>query len=578
MNTDIAEAVFETAAVWFPINDLKPWDQNPRFNQAAINLVAESISNFGFTSPIVARKADNTIIAGHTRWEAAKKIGLDRVAVRFVDLDPAKAKLLAIADNKLGEYADWDQGLLSEVLMDLNEEGLDLAMTGFNPEELSDLLDFDFEEEESNDDDYDFSEDDFIPTEYEPMFEDGTQKVVGNHKIICGDCVSVLKDMPDNSVDAICCDPPYGIDFMNRKWDASVPQNEWADECYRVLKPGGHLIAFAATRTIHRLTTIVENSNFEIRDMITWNYESGFPKSMAIDKAIDKHFGAERRVVGKQKLTGTAKPMKGGKGHGAAKTTSAIDGYEREHEAYMDITEASTPEARKWVGWGTALKPSYEPAVLARKPISEKSVAENVLKWGTGGINVDDCRFSYGDECWIGKNKGTYSYENGVGGQSFKHSMKNRVGEDYTEYEGEDEFRTSQYYSHPKGRFPANTFLCKKANQTERDAGCENIKGQYSHEITNRKEGSAGANHPRAGRKGREELKNFHPTVKPVKLMNWLVKMITPYDGVVVDTFCGSGTTLVAAEIAGVKSIGIEMNPEYCDIIYARIKSAVQDD
>jgi DNA modification methylase len=567
----------ESAAVWLDIDQLIPWDQNPRFNDGAIDKVAISIKRFGFASPIIARKEDNTIIAGHTRWEAAKTLGLDRVPVRFMDLDPSDAKLLAIADNKLGEYAEWDNELLSEILEDLNEEGLDLEFSGFTEDELSEFLDIEFSEEDEDEDPY-MGDGDSIPTDYESFFKEGMEKKVGKHRIICSDCVVALKSMPDNSVDAICCDPPYGIDFMNRKWDSSVPQNEWADECYRVLKPGGHLIAFAATRTIHRLTTIVENSNFEIRDMITWNYESGFPKSMAIDKAIDKHFGAERKVVGKQKLTGTAKPMKGKKGHAAAKTTSAMDSYEREDVAYMDITEASTPEAKKMVGWGTALKPSYEPAVLARKPISEKSIAENVLKWGTGGINIDKCRFSYGDDCWIGKNKDSYSYENGVGGQSFKHSMKNRVGEDYNPYAGEDDFRSSEYKSHPKGRFPANTFLCKKANQSERDKGCDDLKGKQSYEITNRKKGSAGSVHPRSGRGGKSELKNFHPTVKPVKLMNWLVNMITPEGGTVVDTFCGSGTTLVAAEIAGVSSIGIEMNPEYCDIIHARLKSAVIDD
>ena len=564
----------ESAAVWLDIDDLIPWDQNPRFNDGAIGKVAESIKRFGFASPIIARKADNTIIAGHTRWEAAKKIGLDRVPVRFMDLDPSDAKLLAIADNKLGEYAEWDGELLSEILGDLNDDGLDLASTGFTEEELSEFLDPDFfGDADSDDDSYDdFDGMDSVPSKYESIFKDGMIKDVGRHKIMCGDCVEVLKTMPDNSVDAICCDPPYGIDFMNRKWDKDVPQNEWAEQCYRVLKPGGHLIAFAATRTIHRLTTVVESANFEIRDMITWNYESGFPKSMDLSLAIDKHLGGERKVIGKQKLTGTAKPMKGGKGHAAAKTTSALESYEREEVAYRDITAPATEEAKRLSGWGTALKPSYEPACLARKPISEKTLVENVLKWGTGGLNIDRCRFSYGDDCWIGKNKGTYAYNNGCGGSSFKENLKSRVDEEFERSEADENYRQQEYLSHPDGRFPANTFMCKKANQSERDKGCEDLHGKQSHEITNRKKGSAGSVHPRSGRGGKTELKNFHPTVKPVKLMNWLVKLICPQDGVVIDTFCGSGTTMVAAEIAGIQSIGIEKNPEYCDIIYARVK------
>jgi len=556
------ESKDEVAAVWVPIDKVLAWDKNPRKNDHAVKGVMESIKRFGFASPIIARKEDNMVIAGHTRLKAAKRLGLDRVPVRFLDLDPADAKMLAIADNKLGEVAEWDESELADILNDLNMEGLDLSFTGFSDDELNGFLDIDFGEEEEGSD-YD-GELDFLPEEVVKEFETGDEAEVGMHKIICGDCVEVLRGMPDNSIDSIVCDPPYGIDFMARKWDSSVPQNDWATEAYRVLKPGGHLIAFAATRTVHRLGTVIESANFEIRDMMHWIYASGFPKTMNIGNEMDKLMGTteQREVIGTQRLTGTAKPANGGKGHAVAKATGAIDNYSRSKQAVtINKTAPASDEAVKWNGWGTALKPACEPAVLARKPLSEKTVAKNILKWGTGALNVDGCRFPFGDECWFGPDNDPYSYPKGMGGGNGNIIITD--SEDAA-------WRKDPFSANDGGRFPANVYHCKKAQKREREEGLEELKKQPSRGAMNTHNGTG----ERVDGAPTPVRANFHPTVKPIKLMRYLVKLVTPPDGVVLDTFCGSGTTLIAAETEGIQSIGVEREPEYCDIIFARLKYA----
>lgn len=194
-----------------------------------------------------------------------------------------------------------------------------------------------------------------------------------------GDCLEVLKTMPDSSVDAVVCDPPYGLSFMGRKWDYDVPEVAVWAECLRVLKPGGHLLAFAGTRTQHRMAVRIEDAGFEIRDMIAWVYGSGFPKSLDVSKAIDKAAGAEREVVGFDPVAAKRTPAVG---------TAAYGDYNGQTG---EVTAPATDAARQWQGWGTALKPALEPITVARKPF-RGTVAENVLKWGTGAINIDECR------------------------------------------------------------------------------------------------------------------------------------------------------------------------------------------
>ena len=192
-------------------------------------------------------------------------------------------------------------------------------------------------------------------------------------EIVNGDSLLVLQLLDDNSVDAIVTDPPYGLAFMGKKWDYDVPSEELWRQCFRVLKAGGHMLCFAGTRTQHRMAVRIEDAGFEIRDMIAWVYGSGFPKSLDVSKAIDKAAGAEREVVGKGISGKTAIwQEQGGMGD-------------------FNITAPATPEAKQWQGWGTALKPAFEPITMARKPLIG-TVAENVLQHGTGAINVDGCR------------------------------------------------------------------------------------------------------------------------------------------------------------------------------------------
>src|SRR5699024_8538347 len=212
-----------------------------------------------------------------------------------------------------------------------------------------------------------------------------------------GDCIETMNAMPPESIDAIVTDPPYGLSFMQAKWDATPPGVQWAEACYRVLKPGGHIAAFGGTRTWHRLAVAIEDAGFEMRDSLAWLYGSGFPKSHDVGKAIDKLAGAEREGVGgARQHTGAGSTMR--------RSAQVQHGHRPEEHEYggmasdtIPITAPATPEAAQWDGWGTALKPAFEPIVLARKPIAEKTVARNVLAHGTGAINVDACRIETDD-------------------------------------------------------------------------------------------------------------------------------------------------------------------------------------
>tara|TARA_Y100000593_G_C4323788_1_gene345517 strand:+ start:3283 stop:4899 length:1617 start_codon:yes stop_codon:yes gene_type:complete len=531
----------EPAAFMVPINELNEWEKNPRVNDAAVDKVAASIRRFGFGAPIVARKEDSVIIAGHTRIKAARTIeGMTHVPVRYLDISIKEAEALALADNKLGEIAVWEDNMLAALLADLSEE--EAVSLGFNEEELEDLLgDIDQLGKPVFEDDLDDL--DRIPEDVKPRTNPGDVVDLGRHKLYCMDNIEVLRSMPDNSIDSIVTDPPYGIDFMNRTWDSSVPGNEWSEECLRVLKPGGHIISFAATRTFHRLVSNLENAGFEVRDTINWLYFSGFPKSLDLSKAIDKHFGVE--PIGK------IKPTLG----------FANNDQWNSLKNQLIMPPATTKEAKQAEGWGTALKPAFEPATLCRKPLSEKSVALNWLKWKTGGLNIDDCRFGYGDPCWVGPN-------DEVGPRS--------IGGYQDQYVG-GKIKNPISTNDPGARWPANIYQCPKASRGEREEGCEDMQKTKAHEITKRKEGSKGALHARSGKTMTGDISNIHPTVKPIKLMRWLVRLVTPPGGTVLDTFLGSGTTMIAAEKEGIRCIGIEREPKYCDIIRARVESAIGD-
>lgn len=391
-------------------------------------------------------------------------------------------------------------------------------------------------------------------------------------ELLHGDCLERLRELSDCSVDACVTDPPYGLSFMGKKWDYDVPMVDVWAEVLRVLKPGGHLLAFAGTRTQHRMAVRIEDAGFEIRDLIAWVYGSGFPKSLDVSKAIDKAAGAEREVVGSRKLTGTARI----KGQAAFGATSG-----RSEEAYQDgseindtlqITAPATPEAQQWAGWGTALKPALEPITVARKPLGG-TVAENVLRHGTGAINVDGCRV--GSEERYNAPAG-----NKAGGNSLNMSavgmLQDAAGRMASGrwpanliHDGSDEV---------VGLFPAQAGAAAPVHRRNGDkfrhsygafAGNIDEAGSTFHADT----GSAARFFycAKASKADREQG-NGHPTVKPTDLMRYLCRLVTPPGGVVLDPFMGSGSTGKAALLEGFRFIGIERDAEYLEIARGRIQ------
>lgn len=377
-------------------------------------------------------------------------------------------------------------------------------------------------------------------------------------RLLLGDCRDMLRTLDDDSIDAIVTDPPYGLAFMGKRWDYDVPSVEIWQECLRVLKPGGHLLAFAGTRTQHRMCVRIEDAGFEIRDMIAWVYGSGFPKSHNVSCAIDKAHGHPNR--------GRAIPT--------ASTYQASD-IEQKNKLTSNPVEAydaKTDAARQWKGWGTALKPALEPITVARKPLVG-TVAENVTTWGTGAINVDGCRVACTDKT------------------KFPKPGYSRHASDSTyQFAGDPRFTTKGDDANPSGRWPANLihdgsdevvglfpgnegrfFYCPKASKRDRDEGLD-LPEATPGEKTNRTDGSAGIN-PYAG--SRAPTRNVHPTVKPTDLMRYLVRLVTPPQGVVLDPFMGSGSTGKAAVLEGFRFVGIEREERYLDIARARITHAV---
>lgn len=416
-----------------------------------------------------------------------------------------------------------------------------------------------------------------------------------------GNNLDILPTIPDATIDAIITDPPYELGFMGKKWDASgiaYSIELWA-ECLRVLKPGGHLLAFGGTRTYHRMTCAIEDAGFEIRDSLHWIYGSGFPKSLDVSKAIDKRGG---NVAGFEQFRDAVKEAMKRNGVSRAALSEALGNHmlshyltagsqpavpnirdyriiretvrlgndwdhlfldEAEREVIgksdstilevapgegrnrppvtLDITAPATDAAKQWEGWGTALKPAHEPIVLARKPLTG-TVAANVLQHGTGALNINACRIPMGDEYDPTKIQRQQHSSGAIDGAFGAASL---IGKEIATYK-------------PGGRWPANVmfdidaanelgpearyFYVAKASRVERNAGLDQ--------------------------------RNTHPTVKPITLMRYLIRLVTPPDGTILDPFAGSGTTLAAAIIEGFYPIGIELTDDYHPIIHARCQHA----
>lgn len=366
-----------------------------------------------------------------------------------------------------------------------------------------------------------------------------------------GDSRDVLKECPDNSIDSVLTDPPYALvsivkrfgkpgsapakgneayqrasaGFMGKQWDTgevAFDPEFWA-ECLRVLKPGGHLLSFGGTRTYHRMACAIEDAGFEIRDMMQWLYGSGFPKSHDVSKGIDKAAGA----------------------------------------------------VREWEGWGTALKPANEPITLARKPLSEKTVAANVLKWGTGAINIDGCRIK--KDKYDRHEYGVNGDEISTAGGKIAFGDRNRI--EYTPSnlgrfpanvitDGSDEVVAAFPETKARGNINPTNKLADSGNRTVYGA----FGGQQNIDMGAGDAGSAARFFYQAKANKRDRAGSKHPTVKPINLLRYLARLITPPGGIILDPFAGSGTTGEAAYMEGFKAILIERETEYQDDIAKRLR------
>jgi site-specific DNA-methyltransferase (adenine-specific) len=497
--------------------------------------------------------------------------------------------------------------------------------------------------------------------------------------VICGNNIDILKKYPDNYFDAIVTDPPYGLSkepnaellmkdwiekgyheitgtgFMGKEWDSFIPQPIFWKEVFRVLKHGGHVLSFFGTRTYDWGVMSMRFAGFEVRDCIQWLYGSGFPKSHNISKAIDKMYGAEREVVGESAYTNMN--IKGKDGFMVNDTEKRIR---------QQITEPSTDQAKEWNGWGSALKPANEPIVLARKPLEKGlTIAENVLKWGTGAINIDGCRVgienrtykgmssnkpdvgTFRDDNWQPKdikvnvngrfpanlilthhpdceckglkkvkpsNGSGKASENGGGFNKgmFGDGTSDNIGGGFTDENGEETIEDWNCVDDcPIKILDEQSGVLKSgAMNSIAKGGKYNVYGTMTERIVTNEASEGGASRffyvAKASKsernKGLDEFyekkpqhdfgtdfgesretrthtntKNFHPTVKPIKLMQYLVRLITPKNGIVLDPFCGSGTTGVACKLEGFEFLGLEQDEEYSKIAAARIDTFVEE-
>lgn len=386
------------------------------------------------------------------------------------------------------------------------------------------------------------------------------------YQVLQGNNIDVLKTFPDNHFDSIVTDPPYGIDFLGKSWDANTGALETYQECLRVLKPGGHILAFSAARTYHHLAITLEQAGFEIRDQIMWIYSSGFPKSQDVGKSIER--GENKR---KDNALGIKRSkIESGPKTNCPKCNKTLNGTNQNtcEELQCDLRDALAPADNAWAGWGTALKPAHEPIALARKPI-RGSIRDNVVKHGVGALNIDATRIPI---------QGTDTRSGGSNGHS-----RLTFGEGITSNEDSH----IAYEANDQGRFPSNVigeiaddyqkyFYCPKVSRRERHIGFDfdtmptivNNNGNPMGQLAGDKNSALKDVEKNTSDKG-----NNHPTVKPIELMKYLIKLVTPPNGIVLDPFNGSGSTGCAAVELGFEYVGIELDPKYVEIAKARIEA-----
>lgn len=399
-------------------------------------------------------------------------------------------------------------------------------------------------------------------------------------KLLLGDCLNKLKELEDNSIDSIVTDPPYGLSFMGKDWDkvkatketqsqvvkglgagmkmTTLADNiefekwvtEWSMECMRVLKPGGYMLAFGGSRMYHRLASGVENAGFEIRDQMMWIYGSGFPKSRDIGKDIEKiKVGGIKNL----KQIGTKQGIKvetGTSGYSYSKEyVPGISMGGKQISGDIPVYEITN----EWGGWGTALKPAHEPIVMARKPLSGKTVGNNVLEWGTGGINIDGSRIPTTDNLGGGATNGSVLDIEGFD-RPWMHDEEKMK-------EFGEKMKQKVEHSQTLGRFPANVIFDEEAGKLLDDQ-YEGVSRFFYCPKTNKSDRSEG---------------NIHPTVKPTDLMLYLIRLVTPKGGTTLDPFMGSGSTGKAAIRGGFDFIGVERDAEYFQIAESRINYEINN-
>lgn len=618
--------------------------ENARIHdEVNINAIMGSLKTFGLQKPIVVSDA-GVVIAGNGTLAAARALGWTEIDAVVTDLSGDEARAFALADNRTAELAKWDELILGKTLSDLMDNGFDLPSIGFDaaflPEvstpahvDVSDVMpegDEPMQEADPPDAMPDPAEGDAEVSELDEIPEVADHEPKPSDRISFGDCLEVLKTMREASVDSVVTDPPAGISFMGKEWDDDKGgRDQWVSwltdvmkECHRVLKPGGHALVWAIPRTSHWTATALENAGFEIRDCVTHLFGSGFPKSMDISKAIDatilhgsSHSRAIKKAIDDRDVVGRKMYADGTGGGGKGVPTPGCSPEQLQHlldagetkgpdgkdiklalQRYAErdaraITAPATDAAKQWQGFGTALKPAAEFWWLVRKPLSEKTVAANVLKHGTGGLNIDGCR--------IGTEERTYTP---------RLTANPNLNDD-----GWAKVGTKADAITVQGRFPANLVLSHNGDcddacsdgcavaELDRQSGFSKsptkvtrgassnpayakfgpvasqiAQGKYNgpYEVPLGYGDSGGASrffYIAKASKRDKGAGNIHPTVKPYRLMSYLIRLITPPRGIVLDPFMGSGSTGVAALRDGFDFRGIEKERAYYNIAWQRI-------
>ena len=388
-----------------------------------------------------------------------------------------------------------------------------------------------------------------------------------------GDALEVLPTLETDSFDAVVTDPPYGLAFMGREWDRLTADwhEAWAVECLRLVKPGGHLLAFGGSRTFHRLACAIEDAGFEIRDTISWLYGSGFPKSLDVSKAIDRAAGVEREVIGES--PSYARALKPG-------ASTYVGEFERVGPESVPVTAPATEEARRWQGWGTALKPAWEPIVVARKPLAG-TVAGNVQAHGTGALNIAACRVGAPEDKRAAGTKTYQRFDTGSPGKELQPAPHDGMGRWPTNVVLDED--AAAELDRQSGDVKAGG--SKDCRGRLHWAGVDGTRDSSRDDVYESYGDSGGASRffptfryePKATTAERPRVNGAaHPTVKALDLMRWLVRLVTPPGGTVLDPFAGSGTTGEAAIIEGFRAVLIEREADYLPFIEARLSKPLQ--